>query len=103
MIDQLTSIGVQKGHPFTPDTATRATLSDAMQEAHAWLDGRYDAVFAGTFYDDARWALPAPPELVKRPQPDSATPTPTPSMIEASRTPGLSSAPNSWGPASSTS
>ena len=62
MIDTLKAIGIEKGRPFAPDTATTTALTDAMQEAHAWLDARYEAVFNATFYDDARWALPAPPE-----------------------------------------
>ena len=65
MIDTLKSIGIEKGRPFAPDTATTTALTDAMQEAHAWLDISYEEVFAGTFYDDARWALPAPPEFVE--------------------------------------
>ena len=65
MIDTLKAIGIEKGRPFAPDTATTTALTDAMQEAHAWLDARYEEVFNATFYDDARWALPAPPELVE--------------------------------------
>ena len=65
MVDHLKSVGIVKGHPFTPDAATRAILADAMQEAHAWLDARYEDEFRTTFYDDARWTLPAPPELVE--------------------------------------
>ena len=61
MIDTLKAIGIEKGRPFAPATA----LTDAMQEAHAWLDARYEKVFNATFYDDARWALPASPELVE--------------------------------------
>jgi hypothetical protein len=38
MIDHLRSVGIVKGHPFTPDDATRAILADAMQDTHAWLD-----------------------------------------------------------------
>jgi hypothetical protein len=65
MIDTLKAIGIEKGRPFAPDTATTTALTDAMQEAHAWLDARYEKVFNATFYDDARWALPASPELVE--------------------------------------
>jgi hypothetical protein len=64
MINILKTIGIQKGQPFNPDTATQATLSEAMQEAHAWLDARYEDQFGATFYDDARWTLPASPELI---------------------------------------
>jgi hypothetical protein len=65
MIDTLKTIGIEKGRPFAPDDATTAVLTDAMQEVHAWLDLSFEDVFAGRFYDDARWALPAPPELVE--------------------------------------
>ena len=53
MIDTLKAIGIEKGRPFAPDTATTTALTVAMQEAHAWLDVRYEEVFNGTFYDDA--------------------------------------------------
>jgi hypothetical protein len=65
MIDHLKSIGIVKGQPFIPDDATRAVLADAMEETHAWLDARYEDEFRTPFYDDARWTLPAPPELVE--------------------------------------
>jgi hypothetical protein len=65
MIDTLRAIGIEKGRPFAPDTATQAALADALHEAHAWLDARYEKVFNAMFYDDARWALPASPELVE--------------------------------------
>ena len=65
MIDHLKSIGIEKGMPFTPDGRTQALLADAMQEVHAWLDVGYEAAFSATFYDNARWTLPAPPELVE--------------------------------------
>jgi hypothetical protein len=64
MINVLKTIGIQKGKTFNPDTDTRATLSDAAQEAHAWLDMQYQAAFTPPFYDDAHWALPVSPELV---------------------------------------
>jgi hypothetical protein len=65
MIDTLKTIGIQKGRPFAPDEATRAALTDAMAEAHAWLDMNYEDEFHATFYDDARWTLPAPSELIE--------------------------------------
>jgi len=64
MINTLKTIGIEKGKPFNPDTATGAALSDAMGEAHAWLDWQYEQVFTSTFYDNARWALPVSSELV---------------------------------------
>ena len=65
MINQLKSIGIEKGKPFSPDAASKEILSEAMQEVHAWLDGRYADGFSATFYDDARWAFPGSPELVE--------------------------------------
>jgi len=40
MIDQLKSIGIEKGKPFSPDQNTQAILSAAAREAHNWLDAR---------------------------------------------------------------
>ena len=65
MIDTLRTIGIEKGRPFTPDDPTRAALADAVTEARAWLDIRYEAVFEATFYDDANWAFPGSRELVQ--------------------------------------
>src|SRR6476469_9947725 len=42
MIDQLRSIGIEKGKPFKPDPRTREILEDAAGEAHAWLVARYE-------------------------------------------------------------
>ena len=42
MIDQLTSIGIEKGKPFSPDPRTQDVLNDAAGEAHAWLVARSD-------------------------------------------------------------
>ena len=35
-----------------------------MTEVHAWLDARYETLFATTFYDDARWSFPGSVDLV---------------------------------------
>ena len=37
MIDQLKSIGIEKGKPFNPDAATQDILEQAALEAHAWF------------------------------------------------------------------
>src|SRR5580698_924326 len=37
MIDELKTIGIEKGKPFDPDAKTQAALKDAVGEAHAWL------------------------------------------------------------------
>ncbi|MBV8865942.1 MAG: DUF1254 domain-containing protein, partial [Acidobacteriaceae bacterium] len=38
MIDQLKSVGIEKGKPFNPDTATNQILKSSATDAHAWLD-----------------------------------------------------------------
>ena len=67
MIDQLKSIGIEKGKPFNPDAKTTATLDAAAQEAKAWLAARYDAGFP-PFWEGSRWMFPALPELVEATQ-----------------------------------
>lgn len=65
MIDQLKSIGIEKGKSFTPDAKTQEILNAAGREAHDWLDVQYEAVFSSSFYEGSRWALPASPEVVE--------------------------------------
>jgi hypothetical protein len=43
MIDQLMSLGIEKGKVFKPDTETRYLLDAAALEAKAWLEAKYDA------------------------------------------------------------
>jgi hypothetical protein len=45
MIDQLKSLGIEKGKPFNRDQKTEAILSEAAKEAHAWLSQQYDVGF----------------------------------------------------------
>jgi hypothetical protein len=66
MIDQLKSIGIEKGKPFSPDQTTREILNTAAREAHALLESRYNALFAGTpYFSNSRWQLPALPDYLK--------------------------------------
>lgn len=65
MIDNCRSIGIVKGQPFAPDSATTEMLTEAMQEVRAWLDDRYEQVYSTPFYSDTRWALPASPALIE--------------------------------------
>ncbi len=44
MIDQLKTIGIEKGKPFNPDAEAKTILTDAAREAHAWLDYKYEGV-----------------------------------------------------------
>lgn len=64
MINQLRTIGIERGKPFDPDEGTRAVLTAAIAEARAWIDAEYEKIFR-PFNDGIRWALPALPELIK--------------------------------------
>jgi len=63
MIDQLKSISIEKGKPFSPDAKTQDILKAAALEAKAVLEQRYDQGFP-PFWPDSRWGLPALPDLV---------------------------------------
>jgi hypothetical protein len=61
MIDMLKSIGIEKGKTFAPDQATQAVLKDAIGEARAWLDHRYEDIFTISFNEGQQWVLPVLP------------------------------------------
>jgi hypothetical protein len=63
MIDQLRSLGIEKGELFAPDDATKRALEAGVDEAKAWLAARYDAGFP-PFFAGAHWTLPALPETI---------------------------------------
>jgi hypothetical protein len=73
MIDQLKTIGIEKGKAFNPDIRTRDVLSAAAQEAKAHLARRYEAGFP-QFNPGIYWTLPAPPEMVDAAQSGYAEP-----------------------------
>ena len=58
MINPLKTIGIEKGKAFNPDAKTRKILDEAAKEAHAWLEHKYEALFAPPFYEGTDWALP---------------------------------------------
>jgi hypothetical protein len=64
MIDQLRTIGIEKGKPFAPDAATKQALADDAAEAHAWIAAKYDAGLP-PFFEGTHWTFPAHPELLK--------------------------------------
>jgi hypothetical protein len=64
MIDQLRTIGIEKGKPFNPDAKTQAILTAAIGEAKVLLEQRYDAGFPA-FYHGTHWTMPALPEAVE--------------------------------------
>jgi len=64
MIDQLRSIGIEKGKPFAPDSAMSQILTEGIGEAHAWMAAKYDAGLP-PFFPGTHWTFPAHPELLK--------------------------------------
>jgi hypothetical protein len=64
MIDQLRSIGIEKGKPFAPDAKTRQVLKDSVADAHAWMAAKYDAA-PPVFFEGTHWTFPTHPELLK--------------------------------------
>jgi hypothetical protein len=68
MIDQLKSIGIEKGKPFSPDDRTKAVLTSAAREAGAWLERKYDAGLPRFFGETSRWTYPATLDLIKAQQ-----------------------------------
>ncbi len=98
MIDQLKTIGIEKGKQFQPDDKTRKILTDAPREARAWLDLKYEGVFSPPFNVGTHWALPASPGVAEGLMTNFASPMPIPSKDAAS---GIS-APSTWGRANFT-
>jgi len=74
MIDQLRTIGIEKGKPFKPDEKTKQVLNDAVREAHAWLDDHYELLLATPYNEGTRWAMPASPVVLKGLMTDYADP-----------------------------
>jgi hypothetical protein len=68
MIDQLRTLGIEKGKSFTPTDATKTLLASATREAHAFLETKYDAGLPPFFSPTSRWTAPAPPDMVKAAQ-----------------------------------
>jgi hypothetical protein len=64
MIDQLKAIGIEKGKPFNPDAKTKEILTDAIHEAQALLEARYDAGMP-QFNPGIHWTLPAMPDIIE--------------------------------------
>jgi hypothetical protein len=65
MIDQLKSLGIEKGRPFKPDAAGNELFTVAAREAGDWLEKKYDAGLPPFFPENSRWTYPAPPDLVE--------------------------------------
>jgi hypothetical protein len=82
MIDQLATIGIEKGKAFDPDQKTVALLDQAAREAHALLEQRYDAGFP-VINPGIRWFPAAMPEMVKAAQSGYADPNAYPIDVRA--------------------
>ena len=65
MIDQLKSIGVEKGKPFKPDAKSQEILNEAILEAHEWIEARYASVFSPPYFEGTHWGFPASADLLK--------------------------------------
>ncbi len=65
MIDVLKTIGIEKGKAFNPGMKTRAVIDEAVKEAHAWLEAKYETLFTNSYYEGASWALPMTSELLR--------------------------------------
>jgi hypothetical protein len=61
MIDQLKTIGIERGKPFRPDAKTQQILGEAAREARAVLDESYGKV--PPFYPGGHWFFPVGDEL----------------------------------------
>ena len=66
MIDQLKSIGIEKGKPFNPDTKMRDTLKAAVGEAHAWLANKYEnSYFPPPYYNGSHFYVPVSHDVIE--------------------------------------
>ena len=65
MIDTLRTIGIEKEKPFAPDLLTEEILHYAVNDAHEWMNERYEALFAPPFFTGTHWALPASKQLIE--------------------------------------
>jgi hypothetical protein len=67
MIDQLRSLGIEKGKPFAPNAATQQALANGVREAHMSLAATYDAGLP-PFFEGTHWTFPAPTEVIQAAQ-----------------------------------
>jgi hypothetical protein len=65
MIDQLKSLGIEKGKPFSPDPKTKEMLESGAREANAWLDARLETLLSPLYFEATHWALPASSQVVE--------------------------------------
>jgi hypothetical protein len=73
MIDQLRTIGIEKGKPYALDAMTKKALEAGVEEAKALLAARYNAGFPA-FFEGTHWMTPTLPEVVEGQSTDYADP-----------------------------
>lgn len=64
MIDQLRTIGIERGKPYAPDAAASKAQQEGIADARAWLEARYDAGFPA-FFEGTHWTMPTMPETIQ--------------------------------------
>ncbi len=66
MIDQLQSIGIEKGKSFNPDAKMQETLKAAVGEAHSWLANKYEnSYFPPPYYDGSHFHVPVSQDVIE--------------------------------------
>jgi hypothetical protein len=66
IIDQLKSIGIEKGKPFNPDAKMQDILKAAALEAHAWLADQYEhSYFPPPYYDGGHFYVPVSHDVIE--------------------------------------
>lgn len=65
MINQLKTLGIEKGKPFDPSDEQKKMLASAAREAGAFFDQMYEAGMPPFFSATSRWTFPAPPDAIK--------------------------------------
>lgn len=65
MIDELRTIGIEKGKPFNPDPATKKILEEAIKDAQVLLEARYEKNLSTPFFENAHWAFPVDENTTK--------------------------------------
>jgi hypothetical protein len=64
MIDQLRTLGIEKGKPYKPDAATETAMANGAREAKILMSRRYDEGFP-IINEGIRWFPAATPEMAK--------------------------------------
>jgi hypothetical protein len=58
MIDQLRTLGIEKGKAFKPDDKTKAALTQGIEEAKAFMEAKYEAGLP-PYWEGGHWTYPA--------------------------------------------